>query len=226
MDVSKVEHRSYMKIAVLRGINARQCHSELREVLYDSVLEHSPYSPDLSPLHMEFYRFTDSSPYENARLLNWNSTYTSVHHSNMIKHQKMFISRFTHKAVHFISCKTFGLSGDVLICSSSWKRRYFHRPATLAPLSCLHTHVKTDSNATTAFRKCLYMIRICVQNRLLLSGDYSKKISLMIAFQVMLRFINFRETGSVRDKKRIRRRTVLNEAVRNDIGHRLENSLR
>ncbi|KAJ4434235.1 hypothetical protein ANN_22783 [Periplaneta americana] len=36
--------------------------------------------------------------------------------------------------------------------SSSWKRQYFHRLVFLAPSDCLHTHVKTDSNATIAFR--------------------------------------------------------------------------
>ncbi|KAJ4450648.1 hypothetical protein ANN_02077 [Periplaneta americana] len=35
--------------SVLGDINARQCHSELQEALGDSALEHSPYSPDLSP---------------------------------------------------------------------------------------------------------------------------------------------------------------------------------
>ncbi|KAJ4450898.1 hypothetical protein ANN_02331 [Periplaneta americana] len=38
-------------IRVFRDRNARQCHSELREALCDSVLEHPPYSPDLSPCY-------------------------------------------------------------------------------------------------------------------------------------------------------------------------------
>ncbi|KAJ4428276.1 hypothetical protein ANN_24293 [Periplaneta americana] len=43
--------------------------------------------------------------------------------------------------------RTYIIRGDVPICSSSWKRHYFHRPSSLAP-----SHVKTDSNATTVFR--------------------------------------------------------------------------
>jgi hypothetical protein len=31
MEVTKVEQRSYVKIAVLRGRNARECHAELRD---------------------------------------------------------------------------------------------------------------------------------------------------------------------------------------------------
>ena len=33
MEVNKQEQRSYIKIAVFRGRNARQCHTELRETL-------------------------------------------------------------------------------------------------------------------------------------------------------------------------------------------------
>ena len=33
MQVNKQEQRSYIKIEVLRGRNARQCHAELREAL-------------------------------------------------------------------------------------------------------------------------------------------------------------------------------------------------
>ena len=33
MEVNKQEQRSSIKIAVLRGRNARQCHAELREAL-------------------------------------------------------------------------------------------------------------------------------------------------------------------------------------------------
>lgn len=38
MEVTKVEQRSYVKIAVLRGRNARECHAELREALGDRAL--------------------------------------------------------------------------------------------------------------------------------------------------------------------------------------------
>lgn len=38
MDVTKVEQRSYVKIAFLRGRNARECHTELREALGDRAL--------------------------------------------------------------------------------------------------------------------------------------------------------------------------------------------
>ncbi|KAJ4448250.1 hypothetical protein ANN_10264 [Periplaneta americana] len=41
--VSKDEQRSYVKITVLRGRNARRCHSELRDALGDSALEHPSY---------------------------------------------------------------------------------------------------------------------------------------------------------------------------------------
>ncbi|KAJ4446310.1 hypothetical protein ANN_13005 [Periplaneta americana] len=49
IEVNKVEQRSYVKISIVRGRNARQCHSELLAALGDSALKHSPYSPDLSP---------------------------------------------------------------------------------------------------------------------------------------------------------------------------------
>jgi hypothetical protein len=38
MEVTKVEQRSYVKIAVLRGRNARECHAELQEALGDRAL--------------------------------------------------------------------------------------------------------------------------------------------------------------------------------------------
>ncbi|GFW19716.1 HTH_48 domain-containing protein [Trichonephila clavipes] len=41
MEVTRVEQRAYTKIAVLRGKNAMECHSELVEALGDNAL---PYS--------------------------------------------------------------------------------------------------------------------------------------------------------------------------------------
>jgi hypothetical protein len=38
MEVTKVEQRSYVKIAVLRVRNARECHAELREALSDRAM--------------------------------------------------------------------------------------------------------------------------------------------------------------------------------------------
>ena len=38
MDLSKVEQRSYVKVAFLRGINDRECQAELRETLCDRAL--------------------------------------------------------------------------------------------------------------------------------------------------------------------------------------------
>ena len=38
MEVTRQERRSYMKIAVLRGTNAKECHSELTEALGNRAL--------------------------------------------------------------------------------------------------------------------------------------------------------------------------------------------
>jgi hypothetical protein len=38
MEVTKFEQRSYVKIVVLRGRNARECHAELQEALGDRAL--------------------------------------------------------------------------------------------------------------------------------------------------------------------------------------------
>ncbi|GFQ82429.1 HTH_48 domain-containing protein [Trichonephila clavata] len=38
MDVTRVEQRAYIKIAVLRGRNAMECHSELVEALGNNAL--------------------------------------------------------------------------------------------------------------------------------------------------------------------------------------------
>ncbi|GFV59988.1 HTH_48 domain-containing protein [Trichonephila clavipes] len=38
MEITRVEQRAYIKIAVLRGINAMECHSELVEALGDNAL--------------------------------------------------------------------------------------------------------------------------------------------------------------------------------------------
>ena len=38
MEVTRQEQRSYVKIAMLRGINAKECHSELTEALGNGAL--------------------------------------------------------------------------------------------------------------------------------------------------------------------------------------------
>ena len=38
MEVTRLEQRSYVKIAVLRGRNAKECHSELKEALGNRAL--------------------------------------------------------------------------------------------------------------------------------------------------------------------------------------------
>jgi hypothetical protein len=38
MDVTRLEQRAYIKIAVLRGRNARECHSELVEAVGNNAL--------------------------------------------------------------------------------------------------------------------------------------------------------------------------------------------
>ncbi|GFW06888.1 hypothetical protein TNCV_3289871 [Trichonephila clavipes] len=38
MDATRVEQRAYIKIAVLRGRNAMECHSELAEALENNAL--------------------------------------------------------------------------------------------------------------------------------------------------------------------------------------------
>ncbi|GFR31022.1 HTH_48 domain-containing protein [Trichonephila clavata] len=38
MEVTRVEQRTYIKIAVLRGRNAMECHNELEEALGNNVL--------------------------------------------------------------------------------------------------------------------------------------------------------------------------------------------
>ncbi|PSN39059.1 hypothetical protein C0J52_10099 [Blattella germanica] len=38
MEVTKVEQRSYIKIAFLRGCNARECHAELQQALGNQAL--------------------------------------------------------------------------------------------------------------------------------------------------------------------------------------------
>ncbi|PSN49000.1 hypothetical protein C0J52_06331 [Blattella germanica] len=43
MEVTKVEQRSYIKIAFLRGCNARECHAELQQALGNRAL---PYRTD------------------------------------------------------------------------------------------------------------------------------------------------------------------------------------
>ena len=40
MEVTRQEQLSYMKIAVLRGKNAKECHSELTEALVNRALPH------------------------------------------------------------------------------------------------------------------------------------------------------------------------------------------
>ena len=45
MEVTRQEQRSYVKIAVLRGRNAKECHSELTEAL-DNRLFHTEQSID------------------------------------------------------------------------------------------------------------------------------------------------------------------------------------
>ena len=45
MEVTRQEQRSYLKIAVLWGRNAKECHSELKEAL-DNRLSHTEQSLD------------------------------------------------------------------------------------------------------------------------------------------------------------------------------------
>jgi hypothetical protein len=40
MNVSRLEQRSYLKMAVLRGRNATECHSELVEAVGDRALQY------------------------------------------------------------------------------------------------------------------------------------------------------------------------------------------
>ncbi|GFW32809.1 uncharacterized protein TNCV_1773781 [Trichonephila clavipes] len=54
MEVTRVEHRAYIKIVVFRGRNAIECHSELVATfettgLCAEKLEHPPYTSNISP---------------------------------------------------------------------------------------------------------------------------------------------------------------------------------
>ena len=57
MDVTRLEQRAYIKIAVLQGRNVIECHSELVEAMENNVLPSLAFS-SISPLQ---YGYFDSS---------------------------------------------------------------------------------------------------------------------------------------------------------------------
>ncbi|GFU66065.1 uncharacterized protein TNCV_1116771 [Trichonephila clavipes] len=97
MEVTRVKQHAYIKITVLRGGNAMECHSELVEALGNNALPYRTIARCVGKFQQGHVSSSDEQRSRRPELIRYRWFSTRMHIANAVRQQ---VTRFKHDAAN------------------------------------------------------------------------------------------------------------------------------